>query len=55
MGTAFLYGNGGGTTGATLTVTAPAGVTVTAAKDGKSKTKVAGCSQGHCPWNRNTG
>ena len=42
MGACFLYGNGGGTTGATLTVTAPAGVTVTAAKDGKSKTKVAG-------------
>ena len=42
MGTAFLYGNGGGTTGATLTVTAPAGATVTAAKDGKSKTKVTG-------------
>ena len=42
MGTCFLYGNGGGTTGATLTVTAPAGVTVTAAKDGKSKTKAAG-------------
>ena len=42
MGTCFLYGNSGGTTGATLTVTAPAGVTVTAAKDGKSKTKVAG-------------
>lgn len=42
MGTCFLHGNGGGTTGATLTVTAPAGATVTAAKDGKSKTKVAG-------------
>lgn len=42
MGACFLYGNGGGTTGATLTVTAPAGVTVTAAKDGKSKTKAAG-------------
>ena len=43
MGTAFLYGNGGsGGTGATLTVTAPAGCTVTVSKDGKSKTKVAG-------------
>lgn len=43
MGVCFLYGNGGGgMTGATLTVTAPAGVTVTAAKDGKSKTKAAG-------------
>lgn len=44
MGTAFLYGNGGGTgcTGATLTVTAPAGVTVTVSKDGKTKTKVSG-------------
>lgn len=42
MGACFLYGYGGGTTGATLTVTAPAGVTVTAAKDGKSKTKAAG-------------
>ena len=46
MGACFLYGNGGGgTTGATLTVTAPAGVTVTAAKDGKSKTKVAGADR----------
>lgn len=44
MGTAFLYGNGGsgGGTGGTLTVTAPAGSTVTVSKDGKSKTKVAG-------------
>ena len=43
MGTAFLYGNGGsGGTGATLTVTAPSGCTVTVSKDGKSKTKVAG-------------
>ena len=33
---------GGSGTGGTLTVTAPAGVTVTAAKDGKTKTKVAG-------------
>ena len=45
MGTAFLYGNGGsGGTGATLTVTAPAGCTVTVSKDGKSKTKVADSS-----------
>lgn len=44
MGTAFLYGNGGctGGTGAALTVTAPAGATVTVSKDGKTKTKVAG-------------
>ena len=44
MGTAFLYGNGGctGGTGATLTVTVPAGATVTASKEGKTKTKVAG-------------
>lgn len=42
MGTAFLYGNGGsGGTVAALTVTAPAGATVTVSKDGKSKTKVA--------------
>ena len=38
-----MYGFGGtGGTGATLTVTAPAGCTVTVSKDGKSKTKVAG-------------
>ena len=37
-----LYGFGGtGGTGAALTVTAPAGATVTVSKDGKSKTKVA--------------
>lgn len=43
MGVCFLYGNGGGgMTGATLTVTAPAGVTVTTYKGGKSKTKIAG-------------
>ena len=43
MGTAFLYGNGGsGGTVASLTVTAPAGATVTVSKDGKTKTKVAG-------------
>lgn len=34
--------NTGGGTGATLTITAPAGCTVTVSKDGKSKTKVAG-------------
>ena len=33
---------GGGGTGAKLTVTAPAGCTVTVSKDGKTKTKVAG-------------
>lgn len=39
-----LYGfsNGRGGTGGTLTVTAPAGSTVTVSKDKKSKTKVAG-------------
>lgn len=39
-----LYGfsNGRGGTGGTLTITAPAGSTVTVSKDGKSKTKVAG-------------
>lgn len=43
MGNAFLYGNGSsGGKGANLTVTAPAGSTVTVSKDGKSKTKVAG-------------
>ena len=43
MGTVFLYGNGGsGGSGGTLTVTAPAGSTVTVSKDGKTKTKVAG-------------
>ena len=43
MGTAFLYGNGGsGGTGATLTITAPAGCTVTISRDGKAKTKTAG-------------
>lgn len=43
MGTAFLYGNGGsGGKGASLTVTAPAGCTVTVRKDVTSKTKVAG-------------
>lgn len=43
MGTAFLYGNGSsGGKGAALTVTAPAGSTVTVSKDGKTKTKVAG-------------
>ena len=43
MGTAFLYGNGcSGGTGATLTVTAPAGCTVTISRDGKAKTKTAG-------------
>lgn len=44
MGQAFLYGTGGGGTGGTLTVTAPAGVTVTISKDGKVKTKVADSS-----------
>ena len=34
--------NTGGGTGGTLMVTAPAGVTVTVSKDGKTKTKVAG-------------
>ena len=46
MGVAFLYGNGGGGSasgvGGMLTVTAPAGVTVTLAKDDKTKTKIAG-------------
>ena len=46
MGIAFLYGNGGGGSasgvGGMLTVTAPAGVTVTLAKDDKTKTKIAG-------------
>lgn len=39
-----LYGfsSGGGGTGGILTVTCPAGSTVTVSKDGKSKTKVAG-------------
>lgn len=39
-----LYGFGGGSggTGASLTVNAPAGCTVTVSKDGKAKTKVAG-------------
>lgn len=42
MGNAFLYRNeGSGGTGATLTVTAPAGCTVTISKDGKSKIKTA--------------
>ena len=45
MGMAFLYGNGGGGSasgvGGMLTVTAPAGVTVTLAKDDKTKTKIA--------------
>lgn len=40
-----LYGFGGcGGTGAALTVTAPAGCTVTVSKDGKTKTKVADSS-----------
>lgn len=34
--------NTGGVTGATLTIKAPAGCTVTVSKDGKTKTKVAG-------------
>lgn len=46
MGMAFLYGNSGGGSasgvGGMLTVTAPAGVTVTLAKDDKTKTKIAG-------------
>lgn len=42
MSTAFLYGNDSGGTGAALTVTAPAGCTVTISKDGKTKTNVAG-------------
>lgn len=42
MGEAFLYGNGGSNkVGGTLTVTSPAGVTVTVSKDEKTKTKVA--------------
>lgn len=35
---------GSGSTGGTLTVTAPAGVTVTVSKDGKTKTRAAGAS-----------
>lgn len=43
MGVAFLYGNGGsGGIGATLTIKAPAGCTVTVSKDGKTKTKTSG-------------
>lgn len=43
MGTCFLYGNGGsGGMGATLTIKAPAGCTVTVSKDGKTKTKTSG-------------
>lgn len=39
MGQAFLYGNGSGGSGGTLVVTAPAGVTCTITKDGKTKSK----------------
>ena len=42
MGTCFfIRQRGGSVTGATLTLTAPVGCTVTVSKDGKSKTKVA--------------
>ena len=47
MGTAFLYGNGGGVSSGsciTLTVTAPVGCTVTVSKDDKTYTKSAGSS-----------
>lgn len=46
MGKGFLYGNSGngGSSGGTLTVTAPAGVTVTVSKDGKTYTKTADTS-----------
>lgn len=39
MGQAFLHGTGGGGTGGTLVITAPAGVTCTVSKDGKTKTR----------------
>ena len=42
MGFGFKDGAGSGMTGATLTVTAPSGCTVTVSKDGKTKTKTAG-------------
>lgn len=46
MGKGFLYGNSGngGSSGGTLTVTAPAGVTVTVSKEGKTYTKTADSS-----------
>lgn len=44
MGQAFLHGNGGVANGCTLTVNAPAGVTVTITKGSKTKTKTADSS-----------
>ena len=38
----YGFGGGSGVSGATLTVTAPAGCTVTVSKDGKTKIKTAG-------------
>ena len=42
MSIGVLHGQNGCGKGATLTVTAPSGCTVTASKDGKTKTKTAG-------------